>query len=517
MIHGYSRRIFLMIMIIVGLLSTLLVLVSCESESLPFCPIYKVGAVEGSIMFSGEGVSTKVWARAQEGPRSGQLINQTVSDSTGMYRIELPLGLYRIQVRPSSGNSISPAPYDTIRIIPAIKRLDFQFGQAEINVAMPPELNGKSITLSVTDSSDRDYSSWARVRNGLWQNTISFLPLGTYSMSMSLPGNSDDIYLPGTFDSQAADSLVVTAESTALYEADFSNQYASISGHVTGSWQEADDGWARIKAYTDGYSNLSSITCSNDGSFQYDYMFPQAVRLMVDIGGVTQWIGGDSFFSATRFDLQPGDRITDISVIESGIQIQLNGPGYFNNHDAALLLVDEYGNTVYWGTTYDGSFSVCNLQPGQYYLQVDGFCYNEIWQPQWYDGSETLEDATPFILGEGELQTGEINLVEGGGIQGEVVTFNGQSIPYMTILIVDAHGDPLCLENSGYFRRWDGGSIDFKGLADGDYYLAVHQSSGPWWYPGKWTFEAATPIKIADHSTVDIGNWALPDYSKEAK
>lgn len=491
-----------------GILAITLALSSCDDDPTS-CPVYDVGAVEGYLISSGEVISAEVGARAMEGPSEGTIVCATQSDSSGWYRLDLPTGLYRMEVKPSGGYVFSSDRRDTIRITPHVHRYDLLRGRAEITVGMPAALEGARYSLRVSGEGFDSDSESADIEDGELFFAFPILHPGPYLMSLS--GISGRFYLPDTPEPDEADTLHVDEAHTATYEIDFSQSHATISGNVTGSWQQVSNNTPYVRVIDEDSHRLLNRMCQSDGSFTCDLIVPQPVRLRVDNDGIENWIGGDSFETAQVFDLAPGTHVTGVSFVGSGIRALLTAPDdpFIDRH--LTVLYDGTGTELAEFTHWENPATICNLLPGSYFLHVAGHCEGESWIDQWFDGTGTFESATPIVLGEGELRDIEITLVGGGGIEGAVLTPDGQPPEIAVCGLFDALGDPICPDGNPW-RFFEGGIFSFSGLPDGEYYLAVAIGYGtPWWYPGTLDIASSSPFTIEDHGTVSDIELYLPD------
>jgi len=494
-----------------GVLLVILLTCSCDSEPPTICPTGGIGVLEGYVRELGQVVSAQVGARTAAESDTGRNLFTTVSDSTGWYRLELPTGVYQLEVEPY-GNHISHAELlDTIRVLPRVFRMDLDRGRAEVRVILPDDQQGERYHLRLRDDDSQSTSESATVEDGVLAFDFHLLPPGAYTMRLSGGDLAEDVYLPHSTNIDLADLLLVDTEVATPYRMDFSRSYSSISGSITGSWQEFPSGiYPSIKIISPDSLNSGQRGCNGDGSFTCGFLLTQTVRLLSNYRGVTQWIGGDSFETATVFDLGPGDRITGVTLVESGLRVQLDGPGDLAFHEPTITVRDEAGRE-YFPETYDENpISICNLSPGRYYLHVDGYCRDEVWAPQWYGGSETFEGAVPIDLAEGEFRPITLDLIEGGRIEGNVLRADGTRPRWAEYSLFDATGEPRC-EGWTQWREFDEGRYRFRGLADGEYYPAVRVANNEvWWYPGTFDFAEAQPVSIANHAPVTDVDWRLP-------
>jgi hypothetical protein len=489
----------------------LLASLACNEDSLvpPFCPPYRIGALEGYVRAGGEALVARVGARQAQPPYL--VLFETRSDSAGWYHFQLSPGLYSIELDPDPGSIRFPLR-DTVRVTTATRRLDIRRGKLTVRVATPPALEGADFWCDLDPLTSYVHSSQARAvaSDGTLEFAFPSLGPGTYRISL---WHEARFWLPGTYDVQAADRVVVPVDRPVVYEAAV-DRYASITGTVRGSWQEAQKPGPTVAAYRPDRQRIGRATTAQDGSFALDILVAEPVRLQVESDGITQWVGGDSFESATVFDLQPGDAVRDVPVVESGILCRIELPGFLSSHDAAILLRDESGNTYrpsVWGRN---PVAICNLRPGRYFLFVYGYCdYDgEPWASQWYDGADSLAAATPIELPEGQLVPITVHLALGGAIEGRVLASDGTVFPGASVAAFDQAGAPLC----DAWRGFPGGSFALRGLGNGRYYVATRAGTNHWWYPGTAVFDSARAIEIRDHATVTGIEWRLPPAQAEA-
>ena len=498
--------------LVTAVLLALLFLGSCDNETPTMCPTTGVGVLEGYLLVLDQGVSAKIAARALEGPSPGRLTHITASDSTGWYRLELPAGLYRLEVDPYGPLSGYSDLYDTIRVLPRVFRFDIKRGRAEVRIGMPDDEEGKRFYLRIAGEDHNSISESAMVQEGLLVFDYPMLVPGAYTMRLQGGNLTDQYYLPGYRNHQDADFLEVGLTEAATYEASFGDSYASISGSISGSWQKTGEIWnPSVEVVTPDSMRIGYKGVSSDGDFTCGFLLPQTVILSSEYRGVIQWMGGDTFKTARVFDLQPGDRITGVTVVESGIQIRLDGPGDLVYHRPSLTIRDESGRNYNPYSNSNNPFSVCNLRAGRYYVQVEGYCEDKIWARQWYGGVESLEGAIPIDLAEGELRQIVMELELGGSIEGNLFRADGSRPYYIEFGLFDAGGEPQCTAWWQQWRRFDEGFFRFQGLENGDHYRGVKTTGDEmWWYPGTREFTEAIPVVIVNHEAVTDVNWVLP-------
>jgi hypothetical protein len=490
-----------------GLFVSGLLMLSCgDDHPAATCPTCQVGAVEGYVTAGGFPAITTVGARCGSGLDQGEVKFQTTTDSTGWYRLEMPVGPYRIEVRPCQCG-LFPVR-DTIHVSPAVRRIDFPMGRAKFRLRFPPELAGTYVRLaldpvrSVFDGVFDYVGTPVTAEGGASFDFPVVKPIG-YRMRLELLGQS--MYLPGTIEESAADSVVIPSDHPLLDERSLES-LATISGSVRGSWQVLGAYAPRVTVF--GASDsipLARGTADPDGSFRLIALDPRPVKLLSEISSVRQWFGGDSYRSATTTDLRPGDRLTGVDQIEGGIKCILIAPESLSVQCANLLLRDEH-EVVWSGTGSGPEVAICNLRAGRYFLHVDAWCSRatQTWAEQWFDGASSLEDATPIEVEEGQVAAVTFHLIKGGRIEGHLARATGAPAWWCEINLFDSNRNLLQQTTPS---SSDGGYV-FNGLGDGSYYMEV--PSWGLWYPGTTNPDSAQAISIAGGTAASGLDWHLP-------
>ncbi|MDO9172794.1 MAG: hypothetical protein Q7W29_13285, partial [bacterium] len=486
-------------------------LVSCTGEPEPDVALFEVGAVEGYVLVAGQGqVMTIAADRIAIGTHNSyddRIHVETQSDSTGWYRLELPTGRYTLDTRYSDLGSTGDSRADTVQIEPSVLYHELRRGQVRVRVRVPPEWEARSCYLglkndTIYDGGDRDY-----VEDGWVEFEIQAVEPGSYVLSFSGSYSNDPIYLPGSLEAATADTLVVGLESTAVYEADFTNTYATISGRVTGSRQVEPALSMSVTAFVSESRAVSSVLCDDDGRFVLVLPFPLDVRLRFDCNSTDRWHGGDSFAAAAVFALQAGDRLTGVDAVEGGLEVWLEGPGDLVRRSTRIRIRDEAGNILMSKVTWQNPIRIGNLEPGRVLLQLDGICDGQTWAGQWYDGAASSADATPIDVAAGVRRRLDVSLVPGGRIAGAVLEAGGADPGSVQVALCDEQGEPWC----SWPSYAGDGAFAFSGLADGDYYLYAELGGDVvWWYPGSYGFGGAAAVTIVDHGAVTGLSWTLP-------
>lgn len=505
---GSSRDIRIIFLI----LGVYLVVAGCQEDTpSPTCPDYAVGALEGYTLSVGQPVSLDIRARGIDESGWGEIAAETSTDSTGYYRFDLPSGLYRLEVNLGDGFSFDYEERDTVRVRQTVRRYDLWRGRVEVQVGVPDVFEGEEGSLRLYGESNSE-TMHAYVQSGQLHFVFPFQSLGSYKMLLSL-ANQSQFFLPDTYVRSEGQSLDVGKDEVARYEVDFSETYATISGVVTGSWLLAGQSPMEVTLYSSSpYNNAGRGSCDDDGAFTCGVLVPGPHKMKTNYGYyIDQWVGGVSFETAQVFDVQPGDEITGITVVESGIAVRVEWPGDLIGSTPPITIRDE--NDLEQSVSGPGGnpYYLCNLSPGRYYVQVGQHCDDKTWVPQWFGGTGNFEDAEPIDLVAGELREISVTLVEGGRIEGEVRDQDGLVPVYAQYLLFDTDGVSLC----NYWKSWPSDRMHFTGVPDGTCLVAARDpDSQSWYHPGTYDIAEATRIVIENHQTVSGLIWTLPEDAK---
>lgn len=463
---------------------------------------YHVGAIEGTITIAGAGAATDIGVRPYAGPLQNRQIHIAQSDASGHFRIDLPSGLYRLYVPPSTTPKISTMRYqDSVSVRSEISRLNIQRTRFRVRLTFPEMLNGETC-LAVLDGPER-FTMEEVITDGKVDLVAPIIPAGDYRFYFIL--KTDKFWLPGTFDESQAEVYRLTTSDSLLITKSFEN-YATISGSVTGSWQQVEIDAPTVTAFSADSVLVGATSTNSSGHFLLELFEAQPVKLLIEIGGITNWIGGESFDEATQFEVQPQQALTGITHIESGISCQLVAHDQIDISVVSALLVSDSGKAYRPDEFWDQEIAISNLLPGRYYLYVYGYCREQTWAAQWYDGASDMASATVIELGENERAQLSMALRSGGRIEGHLTRHNGRETNFARIYLFSGSGELLCDSGTytanSYFR--------ISGLGDGGYLIAAEDDYEElWWYPGTTDIDSATVISISEYNTVSDIDWSL--------
>jgi hypothetical protein len=488
------------------LLLPLLILWGCDENSSKPCPVYETGAVEGYVTIAGEPAVTTIGVRPFEGPQRFEQIAVSQSDSSGWYHIELPNGLYRLFAPPETASGTFSGYRDTVRIESESTRFDILRTKFRARLMFPNLLNDRNCSGRLEGRDD--YTMDEKIVGGAVEFSIPIMTPGDYKFSIRV--RSANYWLPGTYDYSEAETFTLTGFDSMLITDSFLN-YATVSGTVSGSWQNSEIGYPRVTAFAADSTIILYKNVNRDGEFTIELFEPQPIRLLVSLRGIDNWIGGDDFVSATEFDVQPQQELVGITHMESGFSCALSvrPPHVITGGTARLRDSDGH---VYFPTYFaNDRFAVSNLSPGTYYLFISGYCQDQTWASQWYDRGEQLDSATPIVIGDYEFQELTMELQAGGTIDGLITRDSGMQTDNFKVLLCSVSGEPLC---SGWTYT-DDSYFQFTGLGNDSYTVAVLDDIHElWYYPGTTAADSATVITIHDYNNVTGIDWSLRPRTK---
>ncbi|PIV81061.1 hypothetical protein COW53_06355, partial [bacterium CG17_big_fil_post_rev_8_21_14_2_50_64_8] len=386
-------------------------------------------------------------------------------------------------------------------------RKDFSLSSLSVDALFPPELEGLTGSLELSGIYWA-YGTRDTILNGRLHIDFPALRPAPYQVHLSVD-ECQKVHLPDPdFAGETRDSLRVDPGAPAFLDLDFSASTATLKGRVSGPWQGGAD--FVIKAYRPDSTFIYSGKCSETGDFQLTFLVPQPIVLQTEQGSISRWYGGASCAAATHFAMEPGDRITDVTLSTSSLSLNLRGPGERLFYDSIVILRRESGIKESFHFCGTPPYVLGNLGAGRYFVQINGFRSREPWAAQWYSAAESLAAATPIDLASDELRILDFPLETGGTISGQVFYSDGLVLREVRCAIFDSDGLPMYGGDNPDWISFDDGIFSFVGLPDGDVYLAAGISnSNVTWYPGTREFADAQPVTIHGHGSVQDITWNL--------
>lgn len=526
------------------LLAVILLLLSCtdNTDKCPSRPECAAGALEGYLL-GGDGVIEGT-VRARAVSDTAGLVGSIATDvdSTGWYHLDLPGGSYVLLVEPaveghlrcfysSTGLVALSRDADTLQVIEGSEplRVDFLLGGLRVRLGLPEGLEGRRVYLSIAQEDSTLSGGWrevarnvpATVEQGIAEFVCPALPPGIYAMHLDAR-NSEEIWLPSARTPHEADTVTVVAGKMAAYELSLATSGARMTGEIVGSWQEMGLEHPQVFLVDADSTIVAKTQTDCFGNFIFDLLVPTRARVLAVIRcWFTRWIGGESFEEAEEFDLQLGEEISGIRLVESGLLLEAPADGILDMWRMQAEVVHADDLTPVW------QFSACfllsqtnlvpipNLTPGDYIIRLSPIeFFSSRWLSQWYDRAESPEQATIIsILQAGEVVPITLHMESGGTIQGTVTRSCGDEPEFTWICATTADSEehlgatmltsPRDVQSEAAFT--------LRGLPNGDYKIGcwvcgLYDPDCPpasvTWYPGTPNWSAATVVAIRDHEDV---------------
>ncbi len=195
-------------------------------------------------------------------------------------------------------------------------------GAARLELDTPPVLEGERINAFLDSGVDqgnlRIYVD-ARAVDGQAVFFFPCVPAAQYRMHIS--ASRTWFWLPGSYVETEGARITVVADEETVYQGRIPD-LAGIHGTVTGSWQQMNMYPPMLRLFDGDSTWIATGDGADDGTYQLWALAPLRGRLLITIEDHSRWHGGNSFDTATEFDLHPGDD-TEVNIVESGIAGQL--------------------------------------------------------------------------------------------------------------------------------------------------------------------------------------------------
>ncbi len=522
--------------------AAILCLSACSEDGAlaPSEPAAAVRGIEGRVSVGGKPVSARISA-IDLTHRYDSAAFVCPTDSAGEYVMPLAPGKYlvsalvrfsepsyRTYYHSAGGPTSREGEADTLTVREdrASDRADFLFGSLRLRLHLPPALVDDYLSLTVTPWTERmSYGGDAFgltifVASTPLDTEIGPIPPGNWAIQLTSRQLDARLWLPGTWDPEAAVAVTVPADSVVEREFFLDVPGARLRGSVTGSWQTMDLEHPSVAAFVDESTMVAAKDVEANGSWAMSLSSAHRVRLRVEIEGVARWIGGRSWGEATEFALVPGEETVVPPQVESGLLVHVTGEGGWVQRNPIFTLVDDSGGVIVpdrWRIHVD-LFPLANLAPGVYRIHLrprqPG---REAWLPQWFDGAPDPGSATGVVLpARGGTARITIAVETGGEIRGRVLGNRPDGGWGSTsIFVTPADADSIwgCMKVSD-----DGGAFVVRGLPDGSYKICVarREPQSPCceqrfipgenahlvWYGGA-SWHSAAEIAIRDHAAAE--------------
>lgn len=502
------------------------------------------GTIEGRIVVVDGPVVYGSVTATSVGPTRGEEITATAwADSAGAYTLSVPFGQYQLT------GSLGSAGYfayratgpviswtgDVVTLLPGREsiRADFVLGGAEIVIATPPVLEGENNWLQLElrpPGSQRSYAQCEGHASG-GEARFGFPGLcpGRYVVRLRTRWQEEipayRAWLdPGSW-APPGDTLIVVVSSGYLKTVPLHlPQPAVLRGKVESVWRGfaggtgALDALHQVEAYgSDSTADpVAHTQVRADGSFRFVLFYPAhgPLRLAYQQASEAdrQWLGGVTFAEATPWEIASGRETVVPTIADAGIVLRVSVPEPQSRFLLSVTAHDVRGRKLtkaQWGSG-GNVFAASVLAERTVYLRMDplyGGCY-ESWLPCWYPGVDSMSQATPVSLRDGEFIDLETTVVRGGVIEGEFRMDPGSEAE-RTVYLVPA-ADSMRTTCSANLAA-DAVLFRFRGLVDGPYLLFGDvRDPSRWsrsWYPGTTWAGRADTVWVRGHAIVGGVTW----------
>ncbi len=534
-----------------------LFLLSCSSDDQPCGLEVSAGTIEGKVSCGGLDLNGVITAVPIVDGQAVEAILETQPDANGLYSLDLPAGRYVVKLQAGYSRYVydytgslpgyGQIPADTLLVdeTHSHQGVDFELGGLTLQLELSGNLDGEIGEVVLHRYEAQSSGGWttfvsqgsAVITDGRLNVEIAGILPGDYQVEIVLgrrhyacycPYDGEHFWMPGTREQSASPWYSVEPDSVVALETSIALEPARLEGRIIGAWLELGLSTEPELSIVspDSVPIMGRRRVESDGSFGLDIHLPGPVKLLVtqstlnygfgSNGSISQWIGGPGFEEATVFDLQLGETISGIELVQSGVRVAVNAPDHrfgestFEFYDpATLALVASVPIT----STFDGPFGIANLWPGDFYLRVDhnpSLFDTAAWRPQWFDRTTSIEEAQLVtIINEDDILTLDLTLELGGMIDG---TLNlGPDVEDFYYIVIT----PADEFSSLYFTYvFDGHSgYELRGLADGGYRVGLFPAGQGWqwpspppegtaWYPGTEDWNSAEVLQILDAGSV---------------
>jgi len=510
-----------------------------EHPTLP-CAFVAGGRLQGEVRTGGLSPEAIIRAISVIDGLESQTTFDTRVDSTGRYILDLPAGDYLVQLRSDHSNQhhydysaagigYGQLPPDTLRVDDSVSPVvaDFDLGSLALHLDLSDNLEGEKASIKLYKRDASETGEWrtylnrgtATIENGQVDiQAVGLLP-GEYRVEIVLWGfdyyDGEQFWMPGIREESESPWYEVAVDSVTALTCSITSEPARLEGRISGAWLSmglGDQPYLSIVT-PDSVPIISHRRVDDDGRFAVNVFLPGPVKLLVTQNGIEQWIGGLGFTEATVYDLQLGETITNIELIQCGLRLNIDGDGVFSPSDSEFRIHDPLdmellATASYW-SGIGGVVPVANLWPGEFILFITphGSRYGgSAWRPQWFDRKTEPAEARLISIGSpGEVVRLDVTLERGGTIAGEL-EFSSPSSRWHYVLLTTAD-HYLCWGADIVFE----GNREYllQGLPDGRYRIGAISWEMDWdfgapppagtiWYPGTGNWDEAEIVEIVD-------------------
>lgn len=507
-----------------AILVTTILLVGCSDDENCTCPGDEIiqGQVTGG---AGPLAEARVEARYEGPDENMRIAYYCLTDSAGHYAFDVAPGEYRLFMRSLLGYSMifyTPSgltctqgeeTFFTVTEHAAITA-DFHLGAMQIDLQLPEILADANITLAIENIDDSypyfnepSPSSMGAER----QHYLEGLIPGFYRVSLDFDlVDEEGTYLDYDLDlSTLGDSIAVLVSEISTHTFTIPDP-AYATGMISGDWALLDLGLPAISLYDSDEDRVASTKADSTGAFSLPVFFPMEVRVRTGYG-MSRWVGGEDFESATIFPLDPQQSLELDPFPVGGMVCYIAADSSWMSGARLHVYNETLGSqdNLYLDAD-DTRVAIGNASPGDYLLHL---VWREpaVWRPQWYDRVSIIDQAATVGVDDlGGVAEVTITLEEGGRIRGRVLEADETPAVEVSLLV---EVPDLGYGWNSYWRTDEEGAFTIEGLPDGEILLAarVYGEIGSYniWYPGVVDKSEAEPVVIENASTITDVEWVL--------
>ena len=446
-------------------------------------------------------------------------VDRAWTDATGTFATsDLPTGTYRVYLRPSSPTTLASQWYDKSPSRSAATPVTVIDGQATIIDAELEE--GGSISGKVAGSGgtplanayvqagrDKDYRYAVTNANGDY--TITGLSTGEYAVEFS---SGTSAYVSEWYDDKDSEQDANPVSVVAGQQKQGINAQLTEAGSISGTLKTSDGQaltYADVSLYL-GNDPVEWTWTGLDGSFTFTGLRPGTYTMRASGYGewLTQWWNGKP--TQASADLIPVAAGADLTgkdfTLQRGASIAGTVTGAGGTPvDGSVEVTDAAGEELGWAEIDNGSYKVLGLPSGTYYAHFRS--YGGDWLPQWWNNKQSLQEATPITVTDGQALTG-INavLAKGASIRGTILNGKGNPVPACVRVYAGLSDD-----DAGSACTNDAGEYIVGGLTAGSYQILFDPYSGDYarqWWDGQARRATAWSLSLGQ-ATQEVANATL--------
>lgn len=509
------------------------------------------GIIRGQLLSGGQPISGRVEVERVAAPGL-QFVEISPADSNGLFRQECPFGDYVVSVRPNDGIEHHYAAdgfvdddrlRDTLRVDEShpVHDLLAELTHLTMILQLPDPTERYRVRLRLHPQGEGE---WSNMYNTEWTEQgrarVEFPGVrpGSLVVSVDLENEygREYFWLPGTRDRLQAEAIFVPPKQTTTHTFSLEDGPALVQGSIRGSWLTFPD----MRAYAWFVGADSNVVAAPkiereaDGIFQWALHVPEPFRVRLEVDSRQSWLGGDDYESATLFYPEPGEVLSDVNFVESGILFDVVDPFYGSLHglSAEVYRADQPDEVFlsWFPSSSDGpQVPLSGLPQGVYYVRLINRSFGVPWSTQWINRSLEFEGAQAIDLTEpGSVAAVPVSLLQGGTVSGSVNwlgvedpesgDWRGYYRAYV-YLVEAANRETIGHEYVYLGDEPRARGLELLGVRPGDYKIGICYATGRLadtppdstvWYPGTLDWEQAETFEVVSEGLIEGVDFTIP-------